>query len=70
MREPPRAYGWSWFGPLMRAAIIGLALNAIVFLVLAAVLGELWPIFVFVPSALPALMFVGAAFAGPDIDDE
>lgn len=69
MPEPERVYGWARFGPIARASILGLALNAIGFLVLAAVLGELWPIFVFVPSALLALMFVGLAF-GPDIDEE
>jgi hypothetical protein len=68
--DPERVYGWARFGPITRVAVIGLALNAIVFLVLGAMLGEGWALFVFAPSALLVLMFVGWAFAGPDIDDE
>jgi hypothetical protein len=64
-----REYGWSGLGLFTRLAVAGLALNAVVFLVLAAVLGETWPIFVVAPSALLALMFVGLAF-GPRNDDD
>lgn len=70
MSRPERVYGWGRFGLVTRLAIAGTALNAIVFLVLGAVLGEGWPFFVFAPSALLALMFVGSAFAGPDVDEE
>lgn len=69
MEEPKGPYGWERYGPITRVAMLGLALNAAVFLVLGAVFGEVWAFLVAVPSALLALMFVGWAFAGPDIDD-
>ena len=69
MEDPERVYGWERYGLITRVAIVGLALNAIVFLVLGAVLGEVWAFLVAVPSALLALMFVGLAF-GPDIEEE
>lgn len=67
--RPEREYGWSALGRLSRMAVVGLALNASAFLVLAAMLGEPWPVLVAAPSALLALMFVGFAF-GPRFDDE
>lgn len=70
MKEPKGTYGWGRYGPITRLAIVGLALNAITFLVLGAVFGEMWALLVAAPSALLALMFVGWAFAGPDIDGE
>ena len=70
MGEPKRAYGWERYGPITRIAIVGLALNAIVFLVLGAVSGEVWAFLIAAPSALLALMFVGWGFADPDIDGE
>jgi hypothetical protein len=53
-------------GQITRAAIVGLTLNAIAFLVLASALRETWPIFVFAPSALLAITFATMAF-GPRI---
>lgn len=70
MEEPKGTYGWERYGPITRLAIVGLALNGIMFLVLGAVFGEVWAFLVAAPSALLALMFVGWAFAGPDIDGE
>lgn len=70
MEQPERKYGWDRYGPITRVMIAGLAINAIVFLVLGAILGEVGAFLVAAPSALLALMFVGWAFAGPDIDDD
>lgn len=70
MERPKRVYGWAGLGPFTRVATVVLTFNAIVFLVLGTLLGEVWAFFVFAPSALLVLMFVGWAFAGPDIDGE
>jgi len=54
---------------MTRVAVVGLALNAIVFVVLAALGGKAWPIVIAAPSALLALMVVGFAF-GPRFEDD
>ncbi len=70
MEQRKRAYGWAGLGPWTRTAVVVLAVNAIAFLVLGAVLREAWPFFVFAPSALLDGMIVRYAFAAPDLDEE